>query len=93
MSTSMTAREIVQERPAASLRPMLTRRGLAALLTATTVSGGAWFGHDWWTRGRFVETTDDAYVGGNVTSISPTSPASSPRSPSRTTSASPPAKC
>jgi membrane fusion protein (multidrug efflux system) len=71
MSSTMTARDVVQERPAASRRPMLTRRGLAALLTATAVSGGAWFGHDWWTRGRFIESTDDAYVGGNVTAIAP----------------------
>ena len=29
------------------------------------------YGHDWWTVGRFIETTNDAYVGGDVTSISP----------------------
>jgi membrane fusion protein (multidrug efflux system) len=32
---------------------------------------GAWYGQDWWTVGRFIESTDDAYVGGNVTSIAP----------------------
>lgn len=26
---------------------------------------------DWWTVGRFIATTDDAYVGGNVTAIAP----------------------
>jgi membrane fusion protein (multidrug efflux system) len=31
----------------------------------------AYFGSDWWQHGRFIETTDDAYVGGNVTAISP----------------------
>jgi membrane fusion protein (multidrug efflux system) len=30
-----------------------------------------WYGIDWWKTGRFIESTDDAYVGGNVTSISP----------------------
>ncbi|HXA36718.1 MAG TPA: HlyD family secretion protein [Steroidobacteraceae bacterium] len=29
------------------------------------------FGYRWWTTGRFLERTDDAYVGGNVTEISP----------------------
>src|SRR5580693_1186021 len=29
------------------------------------------YGHDWWTTGRFVESTDDAYIGGDVTAISP----------------------
>ena len=33
--------------------------------------GAARYGYDWWTNGRFIETTDDAYVGGNVTAISP----------------------
>jgi membrane fusion protein (multidrug efflux system) len=30
-----------------------------------------WYGIDWWIVGRFIEKTDDAYVGGNVTVISP----------------------
>jgi membrane fusion protein, multidrug efflux system len=29
------------------------------------------FVHRWWSTGRFVESTDDAYVGGDVTEISP----------------------
>ena len=35
------------------------------------VIAGFWYGLDWWRVGRFTETTDDAYVGGNVTVISP----------------------
>jgi len=30
-----------------------------------------WYGINWWLVGRFIEKTDDAYVGGNVTVISP----------------------
>jgi membrane fusion protein (multidrug efflux system) len=40
----------------------------AALLTA---AGAGWYGYDWWAVGRFVESTDDAYVGGDVTVIAP----------------------
>ena len=29
------------------------------------------YGHQWWAVGRFVKTTDDAYVGGDVTVIAP----------------------
>ena len=29
------------------------------------------YGYDWWTVGRFIESTDDAYAGGNITPISP----------------------
>ena len=32
---------------------------------------GARYGHEWWSVGRFIENTDDAYAGGNVTPISP----------------------
>ena len=41
--------------------------GLALLIGL----GGAWYGHQWWTVGRFIESTDDAYVGGDVTVIAP----------------------
>ncbi len=46
------------------------RLGIAALglLAAAAVAGYGW---NWWEVGRFVETTDDAYVGGNVTTLSP----------------------
>ncbi|HEY1781846.1 MAG TPA: HlyD family secretion protein [Roseiarcus sp.] len=32
---------------------------------------GARYGYQYWSLGRFIESTDDAYVGGNVTPISP----------------------
>lgn len=45
----------------------------AGLLGAAIVLGVAAIalGARWWTVGRFVESTDDAYVGGNVTEIAP----------------------
>src|SRR3546814_2383449 len=33
--------------------------------------GGVKYGYDYWTVGRFIEETDDAYVGGNITVIAP----------------------
>ncbi|HEX3862791.1 MAG TPA: HlyD family secretion protein [Stellaceae bacterium] len=48
-------------------RKQLAVSGLAALLAI----GAADYGWHWWTVGRFVESTDDAYVGGNVTALSP----------------------
>src|SRR6266852_195855 len=40
----------------------------AALLVGIVA---AWYAHDWWTVGRFIESTDDAYVGGEITVIAP----------------------
>jgi len=71
MTTTITARDTMPAPSAIKLRPMLTRRSLAALGIAALTSGAAWAGHDWWTHGRFIESTNDAYVGGNVTAISP----------------------
>jgi membrane fusion protein (multidrug efflux system) len=58
----------VAEKP----KPRLTLKqrllfGVALIATM----GGAAYGYDWWTVGRFFQNTDDAYVGGNVTPISP----------------------
>jgi membrane fusion protein, multidrug efflux system len=53
----------------------LTRQRLKRLLYAGFAGllalGAARYGYDWWSVGRFVESTDDAYAGGNVTPISP----------------------
>jgi membrane fusion protein (multidrug efflux system) len=46
-------------------RVVLAGVGLAAL------AGAGVFGWDWWTRGRFMEATDDAYVQGDITVIAP----------------------
>jgi membrane fusion protein (multidrug efflux system) len=51
-------------------RHRLRRLGLVGAALAT-LSTGAWAGHHWWTVGRYIETTDDAYIGGNVTAIAP----------------------
>ena len=42
--------------------------GVAAALLGVAV---VCYGYDWWTVGRFIESTDDAYVGGDVTVIAP----------------------
>jgi multidrug resistance efflux pump len=65
-ATELRAAAPVQVRPRLRRKPMLLAAG--ALLTA---AGAAWYGHDWWVHGRFVEVTDDAYVGGDITVIAP----------------------
>jgi membrane fusion protein, multidrug efflux system len=59
--------------------PLLTRtavirpskkRALAIAVGPLLFGAVAWFAWLWWTEGRFIETTDDAYVGGDVTTLS-----------------------
>lgn len=71
MSDQALARDITVP-PAAATRRGLSRQRLAvSALSAGLLFGAAAYGYHWWTVGRFVETTDDAYVGANVTSIAP----------------------
>ncbi|MFV3371421.1 HlyD family secretion protein [Pseudomonas sp. NY15435] len=57
--------------PAVDTAKPKSRKGLKLAVAATAILGaGAYAGH-WWLDGRFLEKTDDAYVGGDVTVISP----------------------
>jgi membrane fusion protein (multidrug efflux system) len=51
-------------------RGSVKRAGLAVLALAA-ILGLVKVGYDWWTVGRFTQSTDDAYVGGDVTVIAP----------------------
>lgn len=46
------------------------RRVLPILLVALLAAGG-WYGYHWWTTGRFMVSTDDAYIQGDIATISP----------------------
>lgn len=50
-------------------RKGLKRTGLVLLATAA-VGVGVWYGLDWWKTGRFIVSTDDAYVGAEMATIS-----------------------
>ncbi|MGN6548607.1 MAG: HlyD family secretion protein [Pararhizobium sp.] len=51
------------------------KRGLRGLLLpiigAALLAGGAYYGYDYWTVGRFMVSTDDAYVHGDIAAIAP----------------------
>ncbi|MDQ3594111.1 MAG: biotin/lipoyl-binding protein, partial [Pseudomonadota bacterium] len=49
-----------------SRRKQVLRLGLLTL----AVAGGVWYASHWWLVSRFIEDTDDAYVGADVTVIS-----------------------
>jgi multidrug resistance efflux pump len=54
----------------AGRQPALKHLALCFAALALTLGVG-WYGTDWWRNGRFVESTDDSYVGGEVTALSP----------------------
>jgi membrane fusion protein, multidrug efflux system len=77
------AEEARSERPVApqdvvsnaAPRPAALKRGgrlaLVGTLLVAVVGIGGYFGHSWWTHGRFVVSTDDAYVSADTAVIAP----------------------
>jgi membrane fusion protein, multidrug efflux system len=72
---SSTAAVATARAPAATATAVPQRRkhllGIGLMIVAI---GVVVYGLHWWTAGRFIEDTDDAYVGGDVTVISPQVP-------------------
>jgi membrane fusion protein (multidrug efflux system) len=70
MSNALLADGAVAPPPAVarkhSRRGLLIGAGAMVVILAVIV-----YGFDWFTTGRFIESTDDAYVGGDVTDIAP----------------------
>jgi membrane fusion protein (multidrug efflux system) len=72
MSDQVIDRTRIARDTSTRVRPKISRkRLLISAAAALAALGVAWFAHDYWTRGRFIESTDDAYVGGDITVIAP----------------------
>lgn len=59
-----------QGAPVQPAKPSRKRKILSVLLIAA-LAGGAWYGYEWWTTGRFMVSTDDAYIQGDIMAMSP----------------------
>ena len=69
--SSISVEGATQAAPASALTKQRLKWLMYAGLAGTLALGAARYGYDWWSVGRFIESTDDAYAGGNVTPISP----------------------
>src|SRR5580698_2459914 len=58
------------EAPAAT-KKFNFRKVLMAGAAVAVIAGGAWYGWDYWTVGRYLVSTDDAYVKADNTTIAP----------------------
>ena len=57
---------------AAEEKPAPKRRKVVfPILAIAALAGAGWYGYEWWTNGRFMISTDDAYIEGDIASISP----------------------
>ncbi len=55
-------------------KPVLLKRLLLLAVITGALIFAAFYGLHWWTAGRFIESTDDAYIGADVTVIGPKVP-------------------
>ena len=62
--------EAVRSAKTAARRSLVRKGALLLALLAGTALGGT-YGHDYWTTGRYLEATDDAYVKADYTTIAP----------------------
>jgi membrane fusion protein, multidrug efflux system len=60
--------------PGNSPRRRFAKRVALYLGLLAVIAGGAYFGHDYWTVGRFLVSTDDAYVKADSTVVAPKVP-------------------
>jgi membrane fusion protein, multidrug efflux system len=68
------ATEITQASPTAPVRGParnIVRRAALVLALLTSTAAIVYWGHDYWVNGRYLETTDDAYVKADSTIIAP----------------------
>ena len=78
MNIAATADQVTPNRQQETLvgwaprRAKVTRKALLIGAVALFVAiGGGTLGWDYWTAGRFIESTDDAYVGADSTTVAP----------------------
>jgi len=71
------ARSAPQQAPAPEVKvaeqpPVKKKRSRVLPIVALAIlAGGSWYGYEWWTNGRFMVSTDDAYIEGDIATISP----------------------
>ncbi len=47
------------------------KRKILGGLLVVVLAGAGWYGYNWWTTGRFMVSTDDAYIQGDIMTMSP----------------------
>lgn len=63
-----------QSAPAVAPAPSAPKKRRSLVLPVVVLAflaGAGWYGYDWWTNGRFMVSTEDAYIEGDIATISP----------------------
>lgn len=49
----------------------IARKLIVSVVALAAIAGGSYYGHQYWVDGRFMVSTDDAYIEGDITNIAP----------------------
>jgi membrane fusion protein (multidrug efflux system) len=71
MNSSLSAADMAPASTPEKPKSPLLKRLVLALVVIAALIAAVFYGLHWWTTGRFIESTDDAYIGGDVTVIGP----------------------
>jgi membrane fusion protein (multidrug efflux system) len=67
-----SAQPATNQKSAQPEAPKKKRRSLVLPIIVLAALGGiGWYGYNWWIDGRFLVSTDDAYISGDISVISP----------------------
>jgi membrane fusion protein (multidrug efflux system) len=69
--TEAPAEPVVDKAPEEKKKKRSARSFLLPIIGIALAGGAAWYGYDYWTDGRFMISTDDAYVQADMAFISP----------------------
>src|SRR5262245_38700144 len=69
--TAVPGAVVVAAEPVVAAKPKskLNRQTLVAAALVAVLAGGGWYGQYYWTAGRYLVSTDDAYVGAKNTTL------------------------
>jgi len=62
---------VTEAPPAPTKKKRSAKSFLLPIIALALLGGGAWYGYDYWTDGRFMISTDDAYVQADMAFVSP----------------------
>ncbi|MGG7577922.1 HlyD family secretion protein [Rhizobium sp. Nf11,1] len=66
------AQSVPAQGPVAAPATAKKRRSpVLPIVVLALLAGGGWYGYEWWMNGRFMVSTDDAYIEGDIATISP----------------------